>query len=35
MNMQALIDELSKPEYVGLSDQIAADTINAKTVETR
>jgi len=35
MNMQALVDELSKPEYVGLSDQIAADTINAKTIEVR
>jgi hypothetical protein len=33
--MQALIDELSKPEYAGLSDQAAADAINAKTVQTR
>lgn len=33
--MQALIDELSKPEYVGLSDQAAADAINAKTVQVR
>lgn len=30
--MSVLSDELSKPEYVGLSDQQAADTINAKTV---
>jgi hypothetical protein len=27
-----LSDELSKPQYVGLSDQQAADAINAKTV---
>ena len=33
MNEQALIDELRKPEYQGLSDQQAADAINAKTVE--
>jgi hypothetical protein len=33
--MQALIDELSKPEYVGLSDQAAADAINAKNVQVR
>ena len=33
MNEQALIDELRKPEYQGLSDQQAADAINAKTVQ--
>jgi len=33
--MQALIDELSKPEYLNLSDQAAADRINAKTVTIR
>ena len=33
--MQALIDELSKPEYASLSDQAAADAINAKTVAVR
>jgi hypothetical protein len=33
--MQALIDELSKPEYASLSDQAAADAINAKTVTIR
>jgi hypothetical protein len=32
---QALIDELSKPEYASLSDQAAADAINAKTVTIR
>jgi hypothetical protein len=31
----ALIDELSKPEYASLSDQAAADAINAKTVTIR
>jgi hypothetical protein len=31
----ALIDELSKPEYSSLSDQAAADRINAKTVTIR
>lgn len=30
--MSVLSDELSKPEYQGLSDQAAADAINAKTV---
>lgn len=30
--MDALIAELSKPEYATLSDQHAADAINAKTV---
>ena len=29
--MNALITELSKPQYAGLSDQQAADAINAKT----
>jgi hypothetical protein len=33
MNEQALIDELRKPEYQGLTDQQAADAINAKTVQ--
>ena len=33
--MQALIDELRKPEYQALSDQAAADRINAKTVTVR
>jgi hypothetical protein len=32
---QALIDELSKPEYASMSDQAAADAINAKTVLIR
>jgi len=32
---QALIDELSKAEYASLSDQAAADAINAKTVTIR
>jgi hypothetical protein len=35
MNEQALIDELRKPEYAGLSDQEAADAVNAKTVTIR
>ena len=33
--MQALIDELSKAEYASMSDQAAADAINAKTVTIR
>jgi len=33
--MQALIDELSKAEYASMSDQAAADAINAKTVAIR
>ena len=33
--MQALIDELRKPEYASLGDQAAADAINAKTVTVR
>ena len=32
---QALIEELSKAEYASLSDQAAADRINAKTVTVR
>lgn len=35
MNEQILIDELHKPEYSGLSDQEAADAINAKTATIR
>jgi hypothetical protein len=35
MNEQALIDELRKPEYAGLTDQQAADAVNAKTVTIR
>ena len=35
MNEQTLIDELQKPEYSGLSDQAAADAINAKTATIR
>jgi len=35
MNEQALIDELRKPEYATLSDQQAADAVNAKTVTIR
>ena len=35
MNEQILIDELQKPEYSGLSDQAAADAINAKTATIR
>jgi hypothetical protein len=35
MNYQALIDELKKPEYLSLSDQAAADAINAKTLMVR
>lgn len=33
--MQALLDELGKSEYASLSDQAAADAINAKTVAVR
>ena len=33
--MQALIDELSKAEYASMSDQTAADAINAKKVAIR
>jgi hypothetical protein len=35
MNEQALIDELRKPEYATMSDQEAADAVNAKTVTIR
>ena len=35
MDLQPLIDELAKPEYSGLSDQEAADAVNAKTVSVR
>ena len=35
MNEQILIAELQKPEYAGLSDQEAADAINAKTSTIR
>jgi hypothetical protein len=35
MNYQALIDELRKPAYQGLSDQAAADLLNALTVQVR
>jgi hypothetical protein len=33
--IEALIDELSKPEYANLSDQAAANAINAKTMIVR
>jgi hypothetical protein len=35
MNEQALIEELRKPEYATMSDQEAADAVNAKTVTIR
>jgi hypothetical protein len=35
MNYQALIDELKKTEHLSLSDQAAADVINAKTLMVR
>jgi hypothetical protein len=35
MNEQALIDELKQPQYAGLTDQQAADAVNAKTVQIR
>jgi hypothetical protein len=35
MNLDALATELAKPEYATLSDQEAADAINAKTVTVR
>jgi hypothetical protein len=35
MNYQALIDELRNPQYQGLSDQAAADLLNALTVQVR
>ena len=34
-DISPLIAELQKPEYAGLSDQQAADTINAKTATVR
>lgn len=35
MDLQPLADELAKPEYASLSDQDAADAINAKKVTLR
>jgi hypothetical protein len=35
MDLTPLIEELSKPEYAGLSDEAAADAVNAKTVAVR
>jgi len=35
MNEQALIDELRQPQYATMSDQEAADAVNAKTVTIR
>jgi hypothetical protein len=35
MNLEPLATELAKPEYAGLTDQQAADAINAKTVTVR
>jgi hypothetical protein len=35
MNEQALIDELNQPQYATMSDQQAADVVNAKTVTIR
>jgi hypothetical protein len=35
MNEQALIEELKQPQYQGLTDQQAADAVNAKTVTIR
>ena len=35
MNLTPLQEELAKPEYSGLSDQAAADAVNAKTVAVR
>ena len=35
MNLSALATELAKPEYALMSDQEAADAINAKTVTLR
>ena len=35
MNEQALIDELKQPQYATMSDQEAANTVNAKTVTIR
>jgi len=35
MNLQPLVTELAKPEYASLTDQEAADVINAKTITVR
>lgn len=35
MNLSTLATELAKPEYASMSDQEAADAINAKTVTVR
>jgi hypothetical protein len=35
MNEQALIEELKQPQYAGLTDQQAADAVNAKVVTIR
>jgi len=35
MNEQALIDELKQPQYATMSDQEAADAVNAKVVTIR
>lgn len=35
MNLSALATELAKPEYASMSDQEAADAINAKTATVR
>jgi hypothetical protein len=35
MNLEPLATELAKPEYASLTDQQAADAINAKTVTVR
>lgn len=35
MDLTPLITELAKPEYFGLSDQVASDLVNAKTVSVR
>jgi hypothetical protein len=35
MNLELLATELAKPEYASMSDQEAADAINAKTVTVR
>jgi len=35
MNEQALIDELKQPQYATMSDQQAADAVNAKMVTIR
>lgn len=35
MPLQALRDEIARPEYAGLSDQAIADAVNAKRVTVR